>query len=115
LKFINFKFEEGEILEKIFVENLQVFDFKQKVFFKYLRKNHQIFRDQFVKFLQWKKLLCKVEFTLLKSKFLPAKFSFSKMQEKNLAPAKFSFSKIQEKNLAGKNTLQKSEFYFAKE
>ncbi len=47
-----------------------------------------------------KKLLCKVEFTLLKSKFFPAKFSFSK---------------IQEKNLAGKNTLQKSEFYFAKE
>jgi hypothetical protein len=45
-----------------------------------------------------KKLLCKVEFTLLKSQFFPAKFS-----------------KIQEKNLAGKNTLQKSEFYFAKE
>ncbi len=49
-----------------------------------------------VKIFEWKKLLCKVEFTLLKSKFFPAKFSFSK---------------IQEKNLAGKNTLQKSEFY----
>jgi hypothetical protein len=40
-----------------------------------------------------KKLLCKVEFTLLKSKFLPAKFSFSKIQEKN-------------------STLQRSEVHF---
>jgi hypothetical protein len=46
---------------------------------------------------EWKKLLCKVEFTLLKSEFFPAKFSFSK---------------IQEKNLAGKNTLQRSEVHF---
>jgi hypothetical protein len=38
-------------------------------------------------------------FTLLMSKFFPAKFSFYK---------------IQKKNLAGKNTLQKSEFYFVK-
>ncbi len=36
----------------------------------------------------WKKLLCKVEFTLLKSKFFPAKFSFSKIQEKILAGKK---------------------------
>jgi hypothetical protein len=40
------------------------------------------------------------KFTLLQSKFFPAKMPFSK---------------IQKKNLAGKNTLQKSEFYFAKE
>ncbi len=43
----------------------------------------------YIYIIVWKKLLCKVEFTLLKT-------------------AKFSFSKIHEKNLARKN-------YFAKE
>ncbi len=38
------------------------------------------------------KLLCKVEFTLLKSNFFPAKFPFSKIQEKNLA-GKIYFAK----------------------
>jgi hypothetical protein len=40
------------------------------------------------------------KFTLLKSKFFPAKIPFSK---------------IQNKNLAEKITLQKNDFYFAKE
>jgi hypothetical protein len=44
----------------------------------------------------------------------PLQSRFTLLKNK-LFPAKFSFYKIQKKNLAGKNTLQKSEFYFAKE
>jgi hypothetical protein len=33
-------------------------------------------------FLIWKKLLCKVEFTLLKSKFFPPNFPFPKYKRK---------------------------------